>query len=433
MKNILLILFSIYLQISSNAQTICPAKYIESKFKEEYFPQGGTLSQEYLLIGMQREAIKEDDRFTKESGDYLYSDDSPLQKKEAHGLVYDAIRKNEVIILNECHNRGVNRAFFYSLLDSLKNLNVDGPFIETLAYMKDDATYKKNNELENWGSYTCENTFKQIVNKLKKMPLPLYSYEIGRSDEFDTIRIQKKLYLVNKLDSLCKPIELDTVLASRLYSKDGNIEREAVQAIHIYQKMIKYKLNKIFIYCGYGHAWKTNNRMAGLLQNLLHKNVFSIDQTILNEHSEKKLEESLYQKFENGPSFFVLVNNKNKPIHTVKEEQNRLNDSLFDMAIGSPRTIYINNRPTYLELNSERKRYSLAKFIDTDVLKTDFLTIAYDAEEYEKNKIPVPEDVFQVKSSSKDFDLLLTPNKKYRLLIIQNGATIINKLITSNE
>jgi hypothetical protein len=433
MKNIIMILFLICLQTSLFSQSTCPAKYIESKFKEKYYPLGPTLSQEYFLIGMQREALKEDDRFVTDLENSLYSSGKSLRKQEAHAFVYNAVRKNEVTILNECHNLGVNRAFFYSLLDSLQNLKIDGLFIETFAYMKDDEAYVKKNKIENWGYYTCENTFKQIAGKLEKMTIPLYSYEEGQLNEFDTIRMHKKLYVISKLDSLCEPIELDAFLSNYLYSKDDNIQREAIQAIHIYQKMIKYKMNKIFIYCGYGHAWKIDNRMAGILKHILHKDVFSIDQTFMNEHSEKRFEESLYRDFSDSSSFFVLVDDKNQPFHTVKYEES-INNSIFDLIIGSPRTIYINNRPSYLELNGERKRYSLAKFIDANVLKTDFLAIVYDAEQYERNKaITLPEDVFQVKFSSKDYDLILTPNKRYRLFIIQNGATIIDKQITSNE
>jgi hypothetical protein len=433
MKNIILILFLVGLQISLSGQSICPAKYIESQFKEKYYPQGPTLSQEYLLIGMQREALKEDDRFVTDLENSLCPNGNRLQKKDAHTFVYDAVRKNEVTILNECHNLGVNRAFFYSLLDSLQQLKVDGLFIETFAYTIDDAQYVKNNKIENWGNYTCENVFKQVANKLGKMSIPLYSYEIGQTGEFDTVRIQKKLYLINKWDSLCKPLELDTFLSNCLYSKDDNIQREAIQAIHIYQKTTKYKLKKIFIYCGYGHAWKINNRMAGILKHILYKDIFSIDQTFLNEHSEKKFEESLYRDFSDSSSFFVLVDDKNQPFHTVKYNKN-INDSIFDLIIGSPRCIYINNRPTYLELNGKRKRYSLTKFIDTGALKTDFLAIVYDTEQYEKSRaIVLPEDVFQVKYNSKDYDLILTPNKKYKLLIIQNGLTILDKQITTNE
>jgi hypothetical protein len=432
MKNNVLILFLIYLQVSLPGQTTCPAKYIESQFKEKYYPPGPTLSQEYFQIGMQREALKEDDRFVTDLENSLYSKGKSLQKKEAHAFVYDAIKENEVIILNECHNRGINRAFFYSLLDSLQHLKVDGLFIETFAYMKDDAKYIKNNEIENWGAYTGENTFKQVANKLEKMSIPLYSYEVGRSGEFDTVRIREKLFLINKLDSLCKPIEMDTLITSCLYSKDGNIQREAEQAIHIYQKMIKYKLNKVFIYCGYGHAWKLNNRMAGMLKHLLHKDVFSIDQTFLNEHSEKKFEESLYRDFSDSSSFFVLVDNKNQPFHTVNYKEN-INDLIFDLIIGSPRTIYKNNRPTYLELNGKRKRYPLAKFINTDQFKTNFLAIAYDIEELKKNKAAIPEDVFQVNNNSKEYDLVLTPGKKYQLMIVQDGLTILDKQISTND
>ena len=104
------------------------------------------------------------------------------------------------------------------------------------------------------------------------------------------------------------------------------------------------------------------------------------------------------------------------------------------MSIGTPRAIYIHNRPTWLELGGDRIRRSLSKFIDVNKYQTDFLVTIYENEEYEKDKFnAIPEDVFQVELQSADYDVILTPNKEYRLFIIKDSQILIDKIITSNE
>ena len=418
-------------------QGSCPKMFIEAKYKRQYYPEGQDLSLQYSLIGLPVKALIEEDRYSESNGSGVFASQniSNLRIQPALGPIYEAIRENDIILLNERHNRPQHRALLYSILDSLKALGINSVFLETLAYVNDDSLHHKENSIQSSGLYTRESVYNQVCHKLKRLNYNVYSYEIGPLNQIDTQRIGKKLYLVNKADDKWQPIETDSLILNKYFSKDDFIQREAEQAIHIYQKIIRNHIGKAFIYCGYSHLFKSNDFMAGLLQHLLRKPVFSIDQMYLNEHSDKKYENPLYIKFASTHSPFIITDSNNNIIHSMRHPIYKyVTDSLIDMAIGTPRTIYIHNRPTWLELGGDRIRCSLSKFIDVNKYQTDFLVTIYESEEYEKDKInAIPEDVFQVELHSKDYDVILTPNKKYRLFIIKDSQILIDKIISSNE
>lgn len=419
------------------SQGSCPKMFIEAKYKRQYYSEGQDLSFQYSLIGLPVKALIEEDRYSEgnESEVFTFQNTANLRIKNALEPICEAIRENDIILLNERHNRPEHRVLLYSILDSLKTLGINSIFLETLAYVNDDSAYHKDNSIQLSGLYTRENVYNQVCHKLKRLNYNVYSYEIGPLNQIDTQRIGTKLYLVNKADDKWQPIEIDSLILNKYFSKNDFIQREAEQAIHIYQKIIRNNIRKAFIYCGYSHLYKSYDFMAGLLQHLLRKSVFSIDQMYLNEHSDKKYENPLYIEFASAHTPFVIVDSNNKIIHSIRHPIYKyITDSLIDMSIGTPRAIYIHNRPTWLELGGDRIRRSLSKFIDVNKYQTDFLVTIYENEEYEKDKFnAIPEDVFQVELQSADYDVILTPNKEYRLFIIKDSQILIDKIITSNE
>jgi hypothetical protein len=316
----------------------------------------------------------------------------------------------------------------------LKSFGINSIFLETLAYNDDDSLYRSKNSFQSWGLYTQENIYNRLSHKLIYLNYNVYSYEVKMSSQIDTSRIGQKLYFINKSDVKWIPFEADSLILEYFYSKNDLSQREAEQAIKIYQKLIRNKIKKALIYCGYSHSFKSSKYMAGLLQHLLQKPVYSIDQIYLNEHSEKKYENPLYIQFETVNYPFIIFNG-NTPVRTILyPEKDSVNNNLIDIAVVSPRTIYINHRPTWLELGGDRKRYPLSKFIDVNKYSTDILVTVYENEQYEKDKInSVPEDVFQVVNESKGYDLILSPDKKYHIFITRNGQTLTDKIIYAGK
>jgi hypothetical protein len=428
MKKYILVFLLLHNIIICISQDDWPVMFVEGKVKAKYY-SASDLSQQYALIGMYKESLIEDDKYSY--GRTLISNNKSVNAISAYPAIYDALKKNDVVILNECHNVPLNRALVYTIIDSFKTLGIKGAFLETFGYVTNDSAYTASNPNIPLGFYSFENIYNQVIHKMKRKNINMFSYEFNPANKLDTTSVDNKRYIIDKQDANWIPIEADNFIITQLYSADDFTSRDAEQALHIYQKMKVQNIQKIFIYCGYDHGLKSNGYMAGILEHLLHKKVFSIDQTLLNEHSETKYENPLYTKYAESTSPFILIDDKKQPIHTIYwEHGNTITDSLIDMAVGSPRTIYIKNRPTWLELNGDRKRYSLSNFIDVTTYTNDFLVVIYDADEYERTKPDaIPEDVFQVQNNAADYDVILTPQKKYHLFVFKDGQKIIDKII----
>ncbi|MEO6902331.1 MAG: hypothetical protein ABI315_04160 [Bacteroidia bacterium] len=417
--------------------------FIESKYKiENSLKMSCDLSQEFTVIGMNKEALIEEDK-NLEGEDlnfsypkFLISKDTNLRIENALTYTYNALKNNNIVLLNECHNVPQDRLFFYTLLDSLQHYGFKSIFLETLGYVPNDSVYAQNNSIEDWGYYTHENVFHQVSHKLKNRNYKLYSYEVTYPRKIDTLRNNNKLYFINNAEANWIPIEADSLLLKNFFSTNDNIQREAEQALNIYEKIIKNKIKKAFIYCGYTHNFKSSTFMGGMLQHLMKEKIYSIDQMCLREHSDIKYENLLYTKYATVTYPFIITDKHNNTIHTIRYT-NYITDTLFDVSIAFPRSIYINNRPTWLELNGDRKRYKLNTLMDVSA-NTDYLITIYDIEhDFKKNKDKtledIPVDVFQVIGSGKDYDAILTPNKKYRFIAFKDGKIITDKIIDTNE
>lgn len=447
MKNSLLVFIFLNLicQLISG-QTNCPKKFIESKYKiENSLKMDCDLSQEFTLIGMYHEALLEEDKFLARGGGSAISNptsflstDSNLRITKASTYIYDLLKKNEVVLLNERHNVPQHRVFFYTLLDSLQHYGFSSVFMETLAFTPDDSLHVLHNRIEDWGYYTDESIFHQVSHKLERMHYQLYSYEIEYPRKIDTARKNNTLYFTNKSLINWIPIETDSLLLKNFFSENEAIQRETEQALNIYQKIIRNKIKKAFIYCGYTHLFKGSQYMGGMLQHLLGKKICSIDQMYLHEHTDIKYENSLYTRYATVSYPFVITDDHNRAIHTIRHiRENHMIDTLFDVSVASPRSIYINNRPTWLELNGDRKRYKLRDLLDVRGMR-DYLLIIYDiAHDSAKagciNARLTPVDVFQVTGNGEAFDALLTPNRKYKLVAVKNGTVRFEKIIDTDE
>lgn len=421
-------LISFFLFISTCLPAQDYHRFIEYQYKKQTYEGTNELAQNYVLIGMYREALMEEEKRGQLVGLKLVAKDQKMEAKNAYPFIYDAIRKNRIVILNETHTIPLNRVTFYTIIDSLRNLGVNSVFIETLAYRPNDTASGMEESLEDRGAYGGENIFRQILYKLKQSDLNVYSYEVGFND-LDTMTIQGKKYIVSKTDTKWFPIKADNYILTQFLSKDDFYQREAEQALKIFQKLQRNDIDKALIYCGYAHAWRQGADMIDVLEHLLKEKSFTIDQTILNERVNKNMEDPLYTKFATaGPNPFIIINERDQPLHAVGHiNKTTSSDKFVDLVIGSPRSTYINNRPTWLELNGDRKRYKLSTFMDGSTY-TDFLVCFYTPEELQKKKEGyIPDDVFQVVGNGNDYDAILKPNKHYQLIVTKDGKEIINK------
>jgi hypothetical protein len=322
---------------------------------------------------------------------------------------------------------------FSTIIDSLKKLGVDAVFMETLSYSPNDSCYNKKSSDE-FGYYSCESAFRLAIRKLKQNNLHLYSYEESIS-ELDTMTIRGNIYIVSRNDTKWFPIKADAYILSKFFSKDGGAwdRREVEQGLKIFQKLERNDIKKAFIYCGYKHAWRNKGKdMVDVLEHLLNRKVYIIDQTVMNERENKNLESPLYTKFATPDYPVVIIDEQKKTLHTISHGDETPSDKMVDMVILAPKSVYVDNRPTWLEANGSRKRYNLSTFMDVTQY-TDFLVTVYDQEELNKTKTSyTPDDVVQVIGSGKNYDVILEPGKHYQFRVIKDGKTIIDKRIDAD-
>lgn len=425
-----IVLLCVLFHLLSAAQDV--GRFTEAQYKTESALPKSLLSQHYSFIGMYREALK----VHEENGLVIPFEIDTIKNHfhavNAYPYIYNAIKKNRIVILNETHHIPQNRALFYTLIDSLKKFGVRDIFVETLSYSSSDSVFNYM-ETEDWGYYAVENVFHQTMLKIKHSGIRLRSYEES-SNDIDTMTIQAQRYFVSHRDTKWIPIKADTFMLSRFFSEDSFFNREARQALKIAQKLDREEIGKAFIYCGYAHAWRQGGCMIDLLEHLLKSKIYSIDQTLMNECASRQFENPLYTKFATTDFPFVLLTTQNEPMRLLwsnnKKQQGK---KLVDLVIASPRSVYAHNRPTWLELNGDRKRYSLSKFIRVSDY-TDYLVAVYDPVELTRTKPEyIPQDIFQVFGNGNDYDLILIPNKEYEMRIIKDGKIVLQKPISTRE
>lgn len=405
--------------------------FIEYKYMKETYAIGSSdFSQLLTFIGMHKQALMEEERFRNEV--FLKSRivQPGVRSQNAYPFIFEAIKKNKIVILNECHNNPLSRVLLYTIIDSLDKFNVEALFMEALGYDAYDTSFVSAKLPFAYGIFTSENIFRQVLYKVKGQKVHLYSYEFQPHD-LDTLSIQGSKCIVSKNDTLWIPVKVDGYVLENFLSKDQWNSREANQALKIFQKLKRNNIHKAFIYCGYAHAWREGNNMIDILEHLLEQNVYSIDQIVMNECINRNLEFPAYTKFANSRNPFVIVDSRNKPVKATASD--RLEGKpLVDLIVGSPRSTYINNRPTWLELNGDRKRYNLSTFMDINTNK-DFLVAFYTLDELKmKREEFIPDDVFQVLGTGANYDAILKPNQSYQLRVIKDKNIILNKTIHTN-
>lgn len=420
--------FLLYLiGITVQAQTEPDYHYfIEYKYMQATYGIGSSdFSQHLSYIGMYKQSLIEEERFQHPTLLKSKIVQPNLHAENAYPYIFDAIKNNRIVILNETHNNPLSRVLLYNIVDSLEKYDVKAVFMEALGYNPTDTSFISSKQPYAEGIYTSENIFRQVLYKFKENKLRLYSYEYQPKD-LDTSTINGNKCIISKDDARWIPMPVDSYVLENFISKDDWREREAHQALKIFQKLQREHINKAFIYCGYGHAWRQGNNMIDILEHLLKQDVYSIDQTIMNECVNKNLEFPPYAKFaKNHP--FVIVDQQKIPISAVANKAGE--KPLVNLVVGSPRSVYINNRPTWLELNGNRKRYHLSQFVDVSTEK-DFLVAFYTPDELKTEKEEyIPDDVFQVFGNGLDYDVILKPNQSYQLRIMKNKKVIVDKTI----
>jgi len=285
------------------------------------------------------------------------------------GLALDA----QVVMINEANNKPQHRAFTYTLLQDLYNEGFRYLAMEMLNNNSNHSLHQLDGKT---GFNAREPVAGELIRKALSLGYTLVSYE-------DTLGY-----------------------------KHNPSQRDSVQAANIYEVIKRDPKAKILVHAGYGHISEKTLGNDYIPMGMAFKKMSGIDpltinQTVFTEGSSfeygRLYYEALLEKI-NVDEPLVLLKNRN-PFPLIEQER-------YDLYVVHPRSIYKNNRPTWLSINGERKEITLSP-----PEKSLFLLQAYYEEEYNRQPLEelIPADQTYITSDYGYYSLYLKPGK-YKLV-----------------
>jgi hypothetical protein len=288
------------------------------------------------------------------------------------GALDSIIGNNQIVIINEAHDRLVHRAFIYELLPLLKDKGFTHLAMETLSQPTSNLDIST-------GFYTSEPVMGEVYRKALELGFQLIAYE-------DT----------NNNASM----------------------RDSIQAVNLKNQLfVEGKLLKTAIICGYGHLYEwsesTDTKMMGqYIGEMTGVNPLTIDQVLIGEYSDNSYMATFYE---------ALV--QDSSIVFYKASFSNFIPPFSDIYIFHPKTKFFHNRPEYITLNQEKK------WVELEGKEHTILVQAYLASEIRNKKdfnkrIPTDQTTYFEKGN---FYLALRPNVQYVIVFRDETNRIIYK------
>lgn len=297
--------------------------------------------------------------------------------------------KENVLIINEAHNKPNHRIFINKLLIELApnySLYLPETFINNDCHFNHlmPKICKKY-------TFANEPNFAKILRTAAKLGYTILPYEHYNDSLFE-FHIKDTIMEVVFNGSASRE---KFIFSLKEYNLANYSKREIVQAINIKRIITKFPNKKIIIHCGYAHGSREAPNMAYFLKTLNVK-FATIDQTYFNESSKpiKYLKE--YQENINLNFPYTLINKKDSSV--VKFS--KLPPIIADMYIFHPPTKYVNKRPTWLrynksitpcQINHLFSKNTTEKNLFLVYIKGEFDALKYDA---------IPFDIIEQNSNS---------------------------------
>lgn len=388
MKNIIIYALLLIVSVKMNAQNKKEiyqssndiGKKIEKDTLSWKYQTGATeysISQYYLKgletwdkngVGIQK-LSKEDSLYFK-----------TFKPHNAKDYIIERSKSEKLIIINEAHHNSMHRVFTTSLLQKLYD---NGYRFFGLEAISDTLINKRKFVTKESGYYTNESQMSNLINEAIKIGFTIFNYEVSNGE--------------------------------------NGKEREIVQAKNIIKIINDNPNSKFLIHCGWDHViegtpgnknWE--KAMAGRIKEYTNIDPFTIDQTYYSEKGDSKFNKP-YINLVNLDYPVIMVNEKGKTFNGGIE-----NDQT-DCRIIHPITKYINNRPNWLNLSGERKKYKIPK---SKVSEFPILVLAYNQGEYEQNGIPC--DIVEILDEKQIGNLILKKGK-YKIIIKDKKYKILNE------
>ncbi len=278
------------------------------------------------FLGLYKQALVHDDQSSNDDISTQTIGKSAFEKyqfKNAKEVILQESQSHQIIFINEAHHSPQHRAFTLSLLQDLYNQGFRYLAAETFDETDDEVNQRGYPLALKTGYYTDEPIYGELVRAARKIGYQIIAYE-------DT-------------SAHCDPLDIQS-------AADCIDLRERGQAKKLYDKVIKSHPNaKLLVHAGYGHIAKLGFRhftpMAVYFEQLTGISPYSIDQTTMSEHSHPDKENAIYKEIVNSgklKSSGILFNEEGALWSPFGPEK------FYDLIVFHPRTVYKNNRPTWL-------------------------------------------------------------------------------------
>ncbi len=351
--------------------------YTSSLFRTQYFD---LLAVFESFLGMHREALEDDDLVNGERNPFDEIIDERYKLRNAKNMIIDASKSHPVIFINEAHHSPQHRAFTLELLQSLYD-NGFRYFAAEALDMTDIGLNVRGYPLsQKTGLLTNEPMYGELIRAAQKIGFTVVAYE-SMPD--------------------CNPWKESP-------EKCQNLRGEG-QAKNLYDSVFKRDPSaKLLVHAGFGHIAKKGVGgwipMAVYFEQLTGISPFSIDQTIMREHSARNYENSIFKQITGSGRL------KNTSVIVSNDEHLWLggNEGIYDLILFHPRTIYQNKRPSWLFHSEHRIKWPVA----TTRCKGKFPCVI-EALLYREDLNSVPIDRVVVSSMEERPVLALLPGKYF--------------------
>ena len=369
--------------------------YLNSPFHMTYFDLLATVES---FLGMDREALKDDDlAYDNPQSIKNQLTIAPYQLKNAKEIIINVSQTQQAIFINEAHHSPLHRAFTLSLLQALFDNGFRYFAVETLNEFDLDLNSRGYPLSQKTGYYTDEPMYGELIRAALKIGYKVIAYEATPDCDVWT-----------EEDSPAKCQNL----------------REQGQANNLYEQVFKIDPTaKLLVHAGYGHIAKKEVGdwvpMAVYFQQITGINPYSIDQTVMREHSARRYEDSVFRKTESSGLLHevsgLLTDDNNNWLPSVYQD-------MYDLMIFHPRTKYQHNRPVWLLESEKRKIWPISATVCNDNYPC---TIEAIFEEESLQSVPIDSIVV---SSSESQPVLTLPPGKYLI----RARDIDGNILSSN-
>lgn len=383
-KYIFILLLAQKISAQANKEVYQFSKDIEAKIQKDTlawrFQMGAT---EYSISEYYTKALETWDKngggikkISKEDSLYFNS----FQKKDAKEYIINRSKDEKIIIINEAHHNNMHRVFTTSLLQGLYDNGYRFFGLEALA---DSLINDRKFPVMESGFYTKEPQMANLLKEALKIGFVLFEYEAAAG-------------------------------------KNGK-EREIEEADNIARLISKNPNSKFLIHCGWDHVIegtpvnkKWEKAMAGRLKEKTNIDPFTIDQVAYSEKGDSKFI-SPYVFIANPKKSAIMVNGSGKLFNggeTIDQT---------DCRIIHPITEFLNDRPSWLLLDGQRKAYAIPK---SKITEYPILVLAYRKNEYEQNGVPA--DIIEIINKETKTNLILEKGI-YKIIIKDKNYKIIQE------